>query len=843
MLKNMINMLLTTTAVVAALPTAALAQATAPVGSDQAAGGLQEIVVTAQKREQNVQDVPIAVTALNSATLEVNRVSNVTDLSGLAPGVTVVTSAGGSQIPAFSIRGVTSYGVVPGSDKEVSIYLDGVYISSSHGSIFNLPDAQSIEVLRGPQGTLFGRNATAGAISITTRDPNGKLGAEADLTIGNYGQRRERITFNTPQVGPFSAYVTYLHDYKRGDIRNLAAGQVWDRSLAGMGKEISPQYLGTRDANSWFAALKFQPTDSFKMVYKFDHDEENDTPAGTALIALVPSYTAVPGEAALFASLANANNIPIDSSGKRPDAVSNSWAVQGHQTVTGHNLTATWEATDNVTIKNTLAYRKSYVFSAVPLDGLSGATLKDNGQSNVQNPLYAYAGFAAANAVPNFANYPAGVQSVITGQYYGGLQAAGYGGSEFLGVATNPVSTSNQWSDELQANYRSHALTLTGGLLWFHGNDFAGGPNGMVGTFQFVSVPASGLLPVGPYGHSLNKATSLAAYAQAEVHINSQLEAVLGARITKDDKSGSVDVGTGLNPPSTVIPFTYTKTKPNWLIGLNYKPDDNTLIYGKFSTAFVSGGSVAGIAFQPETAKSFEAGIKTELFDRHLRANLALYHVTYNNQQIAASATNFTAYLDALRPDIPNFAQTVGLFVEPIGGPVHAKGFEFDGTALLARGLTIGGDLAYNDTSRSNVNPILAAGNPAAVGINTEYVSALQPDWTGGVWGQFQSRRFAGGVRLVARVDANWHDKYSLTANPDTNGLPSYLNYAPSAWIVNGRVALTDIDFGGVSTELAVWAKNITQNRDINFPLDFGGAVSANFNAARTFGADLKLRF
>jgi iron complex outermembrane receptor protein len=186
MSNKIMSALLATTALALALPGTGFAQSAAPAppapaGGAQASSGLEEIVVTAQKREQNVQDVPIAVTALTASALVNNRVESVTDLSGLAPGVNVIPAAGGSQIPSFSLRGITSYGVVPGSDKEVSIYLDGVYISSPRGSIFNLPDARSIEVLRGPQGTLFGRNATAGAVSITTRDPNGKIGVDADF--------------------------------------------------------------------------------------------------------------------------------------------------------------------------------------------------------------------------------------------------------------------------------------------------------------------------------------------------------------------------------------------------------------------------------------------------------------------------------------------------------------------------------------------------------------------------------------------------------------------------------------------------------------------------------------
>src|SRR5262245_2239434 len=118
--------------------------------AQNAASALEEVIVTAQKREQNLQDVPVAVTALTQQTLEVNTVVDVSDLSGLAPNLTVRPAVGGTNLPAFNMRGITSYGIVPGSDKQISTYLDGVYIGSPRGGIFTLPDIQRLEVLRGP---------------------------------------------------------------------------------------------------------------------------------------------------------------------------------------------------------------------------------------------------------------------------------------------------------------------------------------------------------------------------------------------------------------------------------------------------------------------------------------------------------------------------------------------------------------------------------------------------------------------------------------------------------------------------------------------------------------------
>ena len=131
---------------------------------------------------------------------------------------------GGVSLPAFTLRGVTSYGVVPGSDKEVSQYLDGVYIGSATGSISELPDVDRIEVLKGPQGTLFGRDATAGAISIVTHTPTGKFDFHQELTGGNYDQFRSKTRLDLPAYDDLSASITFVHNERQGDIRNLAAG-------------------------------------------------------------------------------------------------------------------------------------------------------------------------------------------------------------------------------------------------------------------------------------------------------------------------------------------------------------------------------------------------------------------------------------------------------------------------------------------------------------------------------------------------------------------------------------------------------------------------------------------
>ena len=773
------------------MPSRAFAQS-APA-ADESTGGLEEIVVTAQKREQSIQDVPVAVTALTGNTLETNRVQNVTDLSGLAPGFTVKTSAGGSALPSFIMRGAVSYGVVPGSDKQVSIYLDGVYFSNPRGSIFDLPDIQRIEVLRGPQGSLFGRNATAGAVSISTRDPSGKAGFTGTLTVGNYKEFRGRASFDLPKWGPFSAYVSFVHDQRRGDIKNLGAGQAWDRTKSFSPEvakiEVSPEYLGSKNVESIFAAVKFEPSDNFFMTYKFDKTISDGTPEGTSLVGYQKAGAVGGFITAMLAS--QTYQIPDASDGLRPDAVSNAWNIPTTLRVEGHNLTAKLDLGD-IKIKNILAYRKSYIFTASAIDGIAGLKI-------------------TAQAAPFF-----------------GLPAS-LVGSPFVFVGTAPEGRSSQWSDELQLNYDSKLLTITAGGIWFKSTDYTattGFQNTPAFTPFFNGVPTFG----SKIGRTDNFATSLAAYMQAELHATDQLDIVGGVRITHDHKSGNFIYGNLPNLSNKA--FDYKRTKPNYLLGINYKPNDNILIYGKFSTAFVSGGSVAGVAFEPETATSWEGGIKAEVFDKRLRTNLAVYTATYHNYQTAQGSTNFAFLFD------PAVASSISTFVLP-QGTVKATGFEFEFTAAPARGATLGGSLGYTKTTFSDVDPRLITGNFGA------YVPTLRPDWTGGLWGQYETRPLFSDAYMTFRLDGIWQSKVNLAANPAlSTGFAAGIAAIKPYWLLNGRVALRDIDIGGAKFELAAWARNLTDVREKTFALNISNLIaSANFIPARTYGLDLSVKF
>jgi iron complex outermembrane recepter protein len=804
-------------------------------------GGLQEIIVTAQKREQSLQDVPIAVTALTQDTLQANRIMSVNDLSSIAPGVTVRPSAGGSQIPAFVIRGQQSYGVVAGSDKQVSIYLDGVYISSPRGSIFDLPDVARIEVLRGPQGTLFGRNATAGAINVTTRDPTGDPHVRAEAGFGNYDSYRFRVSADLPQMGPFSAYFSFMRNYRRGPIQNAGAGTLWDRTLSSdpyyAKVKRSPKWLGTTDSDSYFGAVKFEPTDSFKMVYKYDHNDDNGTPEGQAFTGgYVRNIPGLGPLGPIVQALYDSQNLYTNTSREGPDIVSNSFAIPRDLRVTGHSLTATWQANDQITVKNIAAYRNSRIFAVSAIDGVSALTFTEQALT----PL-------ARLFVPTFDTLSAAGQAATLNAL-----RPGFVGRRVILSGSGATSLTKQWSDELQINYSSDNLQVTVGGLWFHSKDEAGGPVGMQNTMSVAGtllspLPASGVIPLGNEGRYFNKATSIAAYAQLEYKFNDQLELVLGGRVTRDRKSSLFDWdtrqsnGTILQRPD-IIPPVYKKTKPNYLVGLNWTPSQDILVYGKYSTSFVSGGSVAGIEFVPEEAKSWEAGIKADLFDRRLRTNVALFYVDYTDFQgpssttspdaVAALVAQYGALGNSLKDNLSTFVQQ--------STDVRAKGIEVEVTAAPVRGVVLGGSVSYTDIEFINIKPAFLASQGG------EYLPAARPAWTGSAYASYETQPLIGETTLSLRVDALYQSSFPTAASPSVQlarGVPAAHLTVPAYWKLNARAALKHIDIGGVEGELAVWGRNLTDARFATSTLFLPWGDTSTYEPPRTYGVDLTIEF
>lgn len=203
---------------------ASLAALAAPAFAEDTAdkGGLDEIVVTAKKHEQNLQDVPIAISALSAEKVEKLGISDSRDLSGLAPNVTIVQGTTSSAAAVISIRGIpTPASETFGLDKSNGLYVDGVYIARSGASALDVMDVERVEVLRGPQGTLFGRNTTGGAIHFISRKPSDTFHLKADAGYGNFSAWNGKVSVDPGSILGIATSFSYSHRERHGVVDNL----------------------------------------------------------------------------------------------------------------------------------------------------------------------------------------------------------------------------------------------------------------------------------------------------------------------------------------------------------------------------------------------------------------------------------------------------------------------------------------------------------------------------------------------------------------------------------------------------------------------------------------------
>jgi len=167
----------------------------------QAEMEIEEITVTAQKREENIQEVPISVTAITGAALEQKGAASYTDLAESVPNLYATAPGFSTSSAAVAMRGLSGANTRFSTNTAVGLYIDGVYIAKVVGSNFDLEDLDRVEALRGPQGTLFGRNTTGGAVSMVTRKPTDERSITASTEVGNYDAFKGRVTLNVPLIG------------------------------------------------------------------------------------------------------------------------------------------------------------------------------------------------------------------------------------------------------------------------------------------------------------------------------------------------------------------------------------------------------------------------------------------------------------------------------------------------------------------------------------------------------------------------------------------------------------------------------------------------------------------
>ncbi len=234
------------------------AQAAPLLAQQKRATAIEEIIVTAQKREESLQDTPISIAAFDSETLEKFGINNLEDLTALATNVDITPFPNSRATMVVFMRGVGNNDAQTTQDPSVGVYLDGVYVARSAGLGNDVADIERIEVLRGPQGTLYGRNTTGGAVNIITRKPDGELSLSHTISTGNRDYTRNRTQIDTPDWGGFAGSLTYMTMDKQGYVENTGPG----------GSDFSAE-----DKQAGRVSLRWDATDTISLRYAYDLSE------------------------------------------------------------------------------------------------------------------------------------------------------------------------------------------------------------------------------------------------------------------------------------------------------------------------------------------------------------------------------------------------------------------------------------------------------------------------------------------------------------------------------------------------------------------------------------------
>jgi len=732
-------------------------QAHAEADANDGAVGLEEVVVTAQKRATNLQDTPIAISAMTSDDLQARHVQSIEDLGdGSIPSLRVAPFFARNSALTIGMRGIGALGDAnqPARDQAVGVYINGVYLGRAQGLGSAMYDVERIEVLKGPQGTLFGRNTEGGAVSIVTRAPSGEFGMRTAVGYGNYNAYKAETHIDLPAFHDVSVKIDGLVSKRDGTVTN-------------------PTTSGQPDFNSYDKSgvqveALWRATDRFSADYAFDDSHDATTPYYVQLLkkgalALAPLMPLQPDRA----ERANVG-VPM-----RP-SVGNTW---------GHRLTLDWKLSDDLELKTISSYRK----------------LSQTQFDNAEEVLSVF----APNG--NFSRYS------IARVYQ------------------------DQSSHEFQVIGRLPHIEYVAGAFYYRENvrDNAQTPNSLQWNATGTAYTTLSLdLNSVPFDRASHVATtSYGVFGQAvwtPPVLNEALHVTVGGRATTDKKKGSLDIVNGALPSYVdANKVTVTGTVPldkSWshfdpLVTVAYDVTDDINVYGRWSTGYKAGGansrSLTYRAFSPETVSMYEIGAKSEFWNRRARLNVSAYSGELKDAQVDFSVI----ILNNNRGTLETTNAATG----------KTKGVDIDVAVVPMEGLTLSAAYAYTDVKLSK------AFNPFTNAQATIY-PLYTPKNTGSVAIDYE--RPALGASFSAHIDGAWSDgQYTSTTDP---------TLSDSAFLVNARLALSDIKLNGDSStlQLSLWSRNL---------LDEAHAFLKNTNAAlgtygiynepRTFGVEASVKF
>ncbi len=784
-----LHLLAATSAIGAVLAAPAMVQtASAQTESTQPApaqaddGQIKDIVVTAQRRNERVQDVPIAISAFSSDELQAKGISNALEIGQYVPNMIAQNNTGLGSANAYYIRGLGNVESIPTFDPPVGTYVDDIYISRQNANNLNLFDVERVEVLRGPQGTLFGKNTTGGAISVILRKPARDFGGYAEIGYGSYHNKLARASLDIPLADSFQVKVSGYYQDSDGFTKDTVTKQrLNDNDGWGARLGIHGDLSEKVHWNAGYAHI----VDNSDSILNFDCNPANPGDCSGRFSA--SGLSKVPG-AANFAALGVAGR--------------KAGYGQGNRTST-NLLTSNLEfgLSDALTVNLITGYvnqRQNYA-----LDFFDG-----RGSPSIANPSPAVAGLAR-----------------------GGFTILNDGYEDQF---SQEVKLSGKLADGL--------IDYVAGVYYlkeYNRTDFAD-------VFAGALVLADRILR--------NSTEDKAAYAQVDLNPTSKLKLTAGIRYTDETKTialhdnrASCNTGGALPAncldtrnlvSATGVRIPTSQDAKIWTprFAVNYKASDGLLLYASATRGFKGGGwnarsSAPGLVlpFTPEKVWSYEAGIKSDLFDRHVRFNLTGFWTEVSDLQVISGSSN--PVTGALTFVTRNFASyrnrglEAELTVLPLTGlslyanagyqkdkykvPTNVPAFDqYNVQSVAAQQAACRAQLAAGRVGSGANTPACANGIVTAQGNIATPVRT--PDFTLAIGGSYTAQ-LGGGLTLVPSVNANYHTKQEVaTSNltiytgaiTGTNGtFPANPNggaiitgsASPAAWIVNAGLALNGI--------------------------------------------------
>jgi len=428
----------------------ALAAGAPPAGADDGELGarIEEIVVTAQRREESLQEVPIAVSSFSASELANARIETIEDVAFRTPNFTLVPQASGNTTYGVAMRGVALTDSVITSDSPVGIYVDGVVVSKMAGGIFDFVDLERVEVLRGPQGTLYGRNTPAGAINLVSRKPSGEWEFDGSVGIGNFDLIEANVGVDTGTADLGGA----------GSLSGRISGRYLKRD--GWAHNTTTDHdLDSRDRTGGRLSLRWQPAETVTVDYAFDTLRIKEEPPAAQLTA---DFT---GFLTAFVNTSRQEDFALSYDSPAPPGF---YSINRRETrldIDGHTLIAEWTATPELTLKSITGYRE----------------LEDEEPTDFDGTPIAWADFNVFNDLDTFSQELQLLGSAndetlkyVAGLYYyeekGSVSAPGVFG--FGTVMQEPrFKTRNEsWAAYGQVDWKpdilDRKLTLTGGLRY-----------------------------------------------------------------------------------------------------------------------------------------------------------------------------------------------------------------------------------------------------------------------------------------------------------------------------------------------------------------------------------------